>query len=122
MLTAKDFNAANYVHEESSALAKRILNIAINDNYNVILDGTGDGSNSSLMSKISQAKAAGLKVYGIYATCPTDVAIRRAQKRAEVTGREVPELRITKIHSAVSKILPVCAPVFDQVKPHIALF
>jgi len=116
MLTAKDFNAANYVHEESSALAKRILNIAINDNYNVILDGTGDGSNSSLMSKISQAKAAGLNVYGIYATCPTDVAISRAQKRAEVTGREVPELRIAKIHSAVSKILPVCAPEFDQVK------
>lgn len=116
MIKNNNSNAANYVHEESSALAKRILKIALQDNYNVILDGTGDGSIKSLMSKIQQAKAAGVKVNGIYATCPVDIAIERATQRAAKTGRMVPEDSIRKIHSAVSRILPVCAKEFDTLK------
>ena len=108
--------AAAYVHEESSALAKRIMNIANKEGYNVVLDGTGDGSVKSLTKKIMNAKEAGLRVEGIYATVPTNVAVERSTARAAKTGRKVPTEIIKGTHKKVSQILPECADLFDDVK------
>lgn len=116
MIAAGDDSAARFVHEESSALAKRILGIANNEGYNVVLDGTGDGSVSSLMKKIQNAKKSGMRVEGIYATVPTDEAISRATKRAIKSGRKVPTEIIRHTHKKVSQILPECADKFDDVK------
>lgn len=115
MVKAGDKDAARYVHEESSALAKRMLNVANKNGYNVVLDGTGDGSVASLSKKIQDAKAAGMRVEGVYATVPTQVAIDRSTARALKTGREVPLSSITSIHKKVSQILPECAYMFDAV-------
>ena len=112
----KTAQAAAYVHEESSALAKRIMNIANKEGYNVVLDGTGDGSVKSLTKKIMSAKQAGLKVEGIYATVPTNVAVERSMARAAKTGRTVPTEIIKGTHKKVSQILPECAELFDDVK------
>lgn len=108
--------AAAYVHEESSALAKRIMSIANKGGFNVVLDGTGDGSVSSLTKKIMNARKAGLRVEGVYATVPTDVAVKRSMARAKKTGREVPLEIIKGTHRNVSKVLPQCAELFDDVK------
>lgn len=116
MLALNDPGAANFVHEESSALAKRIMKIATEGNYNYTLDGTGDGTITSLTKKIKQAKAAGYSVQGLYATVPTQTAISRAVARGAKTGRVVPISRITSTHKAVSQILPECAELFDSVK------
>lgn len=116
MLALNDPGAANFVHEESSALAKRIMKIATEGNYNYTLDGTGDGTIISLTKKIKQAKAAGYSVQGLYATVPTQTAISRAVARGAKTGRVVPISRITSTHKAVSQILPECAELFDSVK------
>lgn len=117
MVAAGDGLAASYVHEESSALAKRILGIANNEGYNVVLDGTGDGSVNSLTKKISDARNAGMAVEGIYATVPTEVAVERATARAAKTGRVVnAEAVIIPTHRKVSQILPECAHLFDSVK------
>lgn len=112
----KDNIAAFYVHEESSALAKRIMSVGQKNGYNVTLDGTGDGSVSSLMKKIEGAKAAGCRVEGVYATVPTDVALARSAARAEKTGRVVPNDVIRQTHKKVSQVLPECAEYFDDVK------
>lgn len=108
--------AAGYVHEESSALAKRIMNIANNDGYNYVLDGTGDGSVKSLTKKIQDARKSGAKVVGVYATVPTDVALKRATERGIKTGRVIRPEVITNTHKKVSQILPECAHLFDEVK------
>lgn len=115
MLAKGDPAAARYVHEESSALAKRALYVANAHRFNVTLDGTGDGSVKSMMAKISNAKNAGMRIEGVYATVPTDVAVARSMARAAATGRFVPEEDIRTIHRKVSQILPEIAGEFDEV-------
>jgi len=116
MVAAGDDLAAPFVHEESSALAKRMLGIANSGNYNVTLDGTGDGSIASLTKKIMDAKDAGMTVKGVYATVPTETALERSILRAAKTGRKVPVDAIIEIHSKVSEVLPQCASLFDAVE------
>lgn len=116
MIKNGDLSAADYVHEESSALAKRMLGVGNANGYNVVLDGTGDGSVASITSKIQAAKKAGMIVEGIYATVPTDVAISRALARAAKTGRFVDSSIISSTHKKVSQILPQIAHLFDTVK------
>lgn len=116
MVGAGDKSAAGYAHEESSALTKRVIGLSMQGNYNTVLDGTGDGSVNGLTSKLKQARDAGMRVEGIYATCPTEMALERATARAAKTGREVNPNVITGTHVKVSKILPQCADQFDDVK------
>ena len=109
-------NAARYAHEESSALAKRMLKIANDDGFNYTLDGTGDGSVKSLTKKLEDARNAGMRIEGHYITIPTNEAIKRAEIRAAGSGRKVfPEV-VTDIHRKVSQILPQTAHLFDSVK------
>lgn len=108
--------AAGYVHEESSALTKRIMELAMNNRFNMTLDGTGDGSLKSLSSKIEQARKKGMKVEGIYATCSIEEAMRRNLYRAEKTGRLVPPNILIATHQKVSDILPQAVELFDSVK------
>ena len=82
---------------------------------NVALDGTGDGSVKSLTKKIDDARKAGMRIEGIYATIDIDTAIARSMQRGEKTGRYVAEERIISIHKKVSQILPEVAPKFDSV-------
>lgn len=112
----KDKEAAAYVHEESSALSKRISAVATENGYNVSLDGTGDGSVESMRKKIKAARDAGMRVNGVYVTIPVEEAIRRAEARADRTGRHVPIEKIVDIHRKVSQILPQIAAEFDSVK------
>lgn len=116
MIKANNPRAAAFVHEESSALAKRAMQIAQSNGYNSMLDGTGDGSVGSLMKKISQARTGGSQVVGYYVTCPTEEALKRATARAAKTGRVVMDDVIIGTHRKVSQILPECAQYFDRVE------
>ena len=102
MLHAADARAAAYVHEESSALAKRIATEAQRRRCNYIHDGTGDTSFEKMAAKVAKARAAGYGAAGKYVTVDTDTAVQRARKRAERTGRMVPESVIRAIHACVS--------------------
>ena len=105
-------DAAKFVHEESSALAKRMTGIAHEGNFNSMLDGTG----SNVEGKIHEARAAGKRVDGVYVTISTEAAIERADLRAKQTGREVPLDVILATHRDVSRELTRCAPMFDSVR------
>ena len=115
MLSANDNNWAAFTHEESSYLAKRVMNASLYNSYNTVLDGTGDGSPTSALAKIKAAKDAGFKVEGIYVTIPTEVAIAREASRAAVSGRSVPRRIIEGTHRGVSVTLPAIISEFDSV-------
>jgi len=112
------FNAAAFVHEESSMIAKAVQAKAIRNNQDLVLDGTGNSSISKLASKVEQARQNGYKVNGVYATVPTDMAWARASTRALGSSRRfVPETVVRETHASVSKTLPLAmeADLFDSV-------
>jgi predicted ABC-type ATPase len=119
-LAAKDVAAASYTHEESSDIAKALTRRAIDAKRNVLLDGTGDGRIERLAAKAAVLRMNGHKVIGRYATCPTELALKRAEARGRATGRYVPETFIRETHAAVSRIYPeaVRHGLFDRSELH----
>ncbi len=115
MSAAKNPNAANFVHEESSYLAARLQAASFENRFNVTLDGTGNSQPAKLRGKITTAKAAGYRVEGHYVTVPTDLAVQRANARGAQTGRYVPESVVRSTHAGVSSALPQVYPDFDAV-------
>ena len=100
------------VHEESSALAKRITKLAQENGYNTLVDGTGDGSVDKMRKKIQQAREAGNTVNGVYVFKPVEDAICSNFARE----RTVNPKEVVKTHKAISSILPEIAADFDNVK------
>ena len=116
-LGTKDKTAANFVHEESSYMSKVLIDRAGKLGYNVILDGTGNGSMEGLKEKIGKLRAAGQKVIGYYATVPMELAMKRNRARAEKTGRFVHVKDLFLAHRGVSRIFPKAVEegLFDDV-------
>jgi len=81
--------SAAMVHEESSMLVKRARAKAIEQRKNLIIDGTGKDPGSYLKS-LDKLEEQGYKVKLYMADIDAKVAIGRAKKRAERTGRYVP--------------------------------
>lgn len=121
-MAKNDPGAASYYHEESSALAKRLYQVACNENYNVTYDGTGDGSAKSVESKINTARDKGYKVTGVYVTVDTNEAVKRNQARYDhavakgESPRLVPEEYVRNCHAKVTKISSDCASQFDSIQ------
>ena len=100
------FNAAKFSHEESSLLAKRIQMKAMQNNQDIVLDGTGDSAISKLANKVESARQGGYKVNGVYVTIPTEMAWQRSVSRAlGTTKRYVPESVVRETHRDVSNTL-----------------
>jgi predicted ABC-type ATPase len=112
------FNAASFSHEESSMLAKRVQDRAIENRQNIVLDGTGDSAINKLASKVESARQNGYKVNGVYVTVPTEVAWSRSVQRAlGVSKRYVPKAVVEETHRAVSGTLrqAVEGGLFDKI-------
>lgn len=115
-------HAAAYFHEESSALAKRFSEIAYKENYNVVYDGTGDGSIGSVSKKINAAKAQGYRVEAKYVSVDTETAVARNQKRYDdakakgETPRLPPVEMVIKTHAKCTDISVAMAKKFDHIE------
>lgn len=105
-LKDKNPEAAAFVHEESSYLSKRITSEASKRKYNLLLDGTGNGSIKSMEKKVKRMREGGHRVVAHYVTVDTDTAVQRNEVRAARTGRLVPEAFIRGSHQKVSEIVP----------------
>ena len=120
-MTKETDQAACYYHEESSALAKRIYQEALNRGLNVTYDGTGDGSMNSLTKKLNAAKEKGYRTEGEYVTVNVDVALQRNQSRYEHAiekgepARLPPADYVKKCHAKVTDISVEAAPLFDKI-------
>lgn len=109
--------AANFVHEESSLLGKRIQKEAFNRGVATIVDGVNDGSFEKVAEKVSKIREmSGKRIRADYVSLDTDLSLKLAQLRAEKTGRVVPESYIRSCNSEISKIIPkaVKNAVFDE--------
>lgn len=121
-LSKKSSDAANIFHEESSALAKRLASVAYNENFNVIYDGTGDGSNNSVRKEIKAARERGYAVNAVYVSVDTETAVARNKKRYEdavakgENPRLVPEDTVRNIHRNCTDISVSMAPEFDHIE------
>lgn len=120
-MTKETDQAACYYHEESSALAKRIYEEALNRGLNVTYDGTGDGSMNSLTKKINAAKEKGYRIEGEYVTVNVDEALRRNQARYDHAvekgepARLPPPAYVEKCHAKVTDISVEAAHLFDKI-------
>lgn len=128
-MAVSDDKAAGFYHEESSALAKRIYQYAVDNNINVVYDGTGDGSVNSVKKKLKLAQEAGYAVKGEYVTVDVDGesgALARNKGRYESARKKwdngekvdpprlVGDKHVRDIHAAVSDIAPDVANLFDE--------
>jgi predicted kinase len=72
--------ASDLVHEESSAIAKQLARKALADGKNVIWDITMS-SRTTTERRISDLRAAGYTVDGLFVDIPVETSVRRADSR-----------------------------------------
>jgi predicted ABC-type ATPase len=100
-------NAAMRVHDEAKMISKTVLDNAVKERKNIILDASTSGSDSA--AKIQMLKNAGYNVDLRFVDVPVEEAIRRANKRALTSmnptnkGRFLPEDLIREKHAAAAK-------------------
>lgn len=108
--------AAKYCHLESSILSDRAVKAGMDNGYEVMLDGTGDGSVDKVEGRIGWARKRHMRVEACYLTCDIKEAIRRAEERAKKEHRKVPIGVVEGTHRCVSRIFEEIAPKFDHVR------
>lgn len=99
--------AANFVHEESSLIGKRIQKEALTRGVSTVIDGVNDGSFEKVSEKVSKIREmSGKRIRADYVSLDTDLSLKLARLRAEKTGRVVPESYIRSCNSDISKLIP----------------
>ena len=109
--------AANFVHEESSLIGKKIQNQAFSRGIATVLDGVNDGSFEKVAEKVSKIRGlSGKRIRADYVSLDTDLSLKLAMVRAEKTGRIVPESYIRSCNSDISKLIPKAIEhgIFDE--------
>ena len=83
-------NAAAMVHDESSDwIGKRVRDRAIEERYNVVIDGTGK-TLTSYVTNMAKLKEQGYRVTLMLADSTAEIGQERQKPRARRTGRYVP--------------------------------
>lgn len=112
---------ASFYHEESSMIAKQLASVCFSENYNVVYDGTGNGSVGSVMKKINGAKEHGYQVNAMYVTINTDEALIRNKQRYDdavskgESPRRVPDSYVISCHKKVTQISMETSDQFDSI-------
>lgn len=109
--SAKD--AAKISHDESSYIADQIRRRALEQNKNVIVDGTGK-NRDKMMAKINDAKNSKHSIQALMPHVPYEDCVQRADDRAEKTGRYVPHEIIKECADKVGKSFMSLQDQFDR--------
>ncbi len=97
---AHDRLAADRVHRESSMLAKRLRDAAIESRRDLCIDGVLSKRDAAL-EQIERLQAAGYEVVIVAAVVPFEVSYQRVLDRGEVTGRFVPHEFALQAHANI---------------------
>jgi predicted ABC-type ATPase len=95
-------NAAAMVHEESSHLAKKVRDHAIESRKNLLFDGIGNNA-ANYKKMIADLKSKGYHVTVMMSDLDSETGMARAKARAEKTGRWVPESFIREAYERIPK-------------------
>jgi len=107
-------NAASMAHEESSFLAKRVRDTAIEQNKNLIFDGTGANAKTySHMVDRLKSKGYHVTVMGVDLE-NVEHAKEFVAIRAEKRGRFVPDSEVERIYSKIPSSFEIVARKADQ--------
>ncbi|MET0395002.1 MAG: zeta toxin family protein, partial [Chitinophagaceae bacterium] len=106
MVETEESLAAAIVHEESSFVAKKIRKGAIASGIDIILDGIADGTLQNRIDEYKKFKDGGYYVRMDYVSLGTGLSLALAKKRAEETGREVPEDFVKDMNRIISGLVP----------------
>jgi len=104
--------AADIVHDESSDVAKELLERAIQESYDIIFDGTMKNE-EKYISLISKLKEKGYEVFAIIVDVPIEHAFKMADMRFEIEGRLVSKKTILETHIGVSRTFNKIKEMFD---------
>lgn len=104
IVDARDAYAATAVHEESSYIAKAVVQEARARGYNVVLDTTG--SSGGFVEKIKVFADAGYETQVSMVSVPTNEAIVRSMARGDHSGRYVSIGPLKGAHRGASEQLP----------------
>ena len=97
--------AALRVHEESMDVSMQAVDELIKNNKNLMFDSTMK-SPAKMLSMIDKLHKAGYQVQIIGSDVPLNIAFERSNKRADETGRKVPEGIIVGSHGGFSITYP----------------
>lgn len=114
-IASRDTNIANFFHEESSYLAKRATDAALDTGRSIVLDGVNDGSAEKVEGKLDAARDSGYRLIGAYVTADTGATYDRALTRGEAMGRYVDPTEFLSGHQGVSQIFPDISDKFDSI-------
>ena len=112
--------AANYVHEESSIVAKMLVKVATEKGLNIVMDGVASDP-QKISQEVAKAKSNGYKTKAHYVSAPTEVAVKdnysRFHENKNINERRmVPEEVIRRAHRDVSANFPELAKLYDEVE------
>lgn len=105
--------AARLAHEESSDIGDTMIDMLIESGKHFIYDGTMKNP-KKYQKLVQRLQAAGYETHAYVATCDLDVAKERSAKRAEKTGRKVPEEIIEASHRGVPGAFEKLKDQFDS--------
>ena len=114
MLERGDSRAAAVVHEESSQVAARVKQRAIEEGRDFVLDRTLGDPGKAERELAELAKTHEIRLYGVTVD-PSD-AVERAVKRAKGSGRFVPLDHLLRAHKGFAAGFEGYAMVADQVR------
>lgn len=114
MLKSGDSGVAAFVHEESSAIAKKLFELARNRKGDVLMDGTLAGKPDRLIKRIEDSKKTGKQVVGNFVTTDIAEALKRNFFRYQFTGRMPSPDIVIETHQGVSRNYETLAKHFNK--------
>lgn len=106
MLNNKEPLAAAIVHEESSLISKKLKSAAMAKGIDLILDGVADDTIQKRKEVFDELKEHNYYVRVDYVSLDSTLSLQIARKRAEETGREVPESYVKTMNRAIAQLVP----------------
>ena len=98
--------AAALVHEESSFIAREILNIAIQKGFDIIIDGVANDTLETRLEQIAGLRSNGHYIRMDYVTLDTELSIKLAEQRFRDTGRGIPPTYLIEKNQMIAKLVP----------------
>ena len=109
-----DFTGA-YYHTESTILAKRIYEIAVQNDYPVLFDGTST-TFSTIDSRLQLAQKNGYKTKMCFMTADANTILESSLDRYKIEGRIVPLPKMIQTHINAQATVPKLFENVDDIK------